>query len=77
MDRSATQIPANVDPLHGFGDSSNARSLKEVTFTQQQLALLETVFPECFANGDTTDAQLRHFAGQRSVILFLRTRCPR
>lgn len=77
MDRSASQIPTSVDPLRGFGDSTNARSLKEVTFTQQQLALLETVFPEAVVSGDTTDAQLRHNASQRSVLLYIRTRCPR
>lgn len=71
---TATQIPSDVDPLHGFGDSTNARSLKDVMFTKQQLAHLETVFPENCASGLTTDAQLRHSAGQRSVLLYIRSR---
>lgn len=69
------QLNAATDPLDGFGDTSNAKSLKDVTFTRQQLAHLETVFPEPVTSGTTTDAQLRHTAGQRSVILYLKTRC--
>lgn len=68
------QIPTSEDPLHGYGDSTNARSLKEVTFTKQQLAYLETVFPEHCFSGCETDAQLRHMAGQRSVLLHIRKR---
>lgn len=74
---STMQIPTLDDPLMNAGDSSSARNLKDVTFTQQQLALLDTMFPEIFANADTTDAQLRHHAGQRSVIHFIRSRTPR
>lgn len=71
---TATQIPSNVDPLRSFGDSTNAKSLKEVMFTKQQLAYLETVFPERCIGGTETDAQLRLYAGQRSVILHIRSR---
>lgn len=71
---TTTQIPHDVDPLRGFGDSTNARSLKDVTFTKQQLAYLETVFPERCIGINETDAQLRLYAGQRSVILHIRSR---
>lgn len=69
-----TQIPSGSDPLHGYGDSTNARSLKEVTFTKQQLAYLETQFPEIWMSGTESDAQLRHYAGQRSVVLHIRSK---
>jgi len=65
------------DILNDVGDLTNANNLRDVAFTAQQLAYLETVFPECVASGTTTDAQLRHSAGQRSVILHIKQRVRR
>ena len=50
----------------------------KITFTPQQLAALETVFPEIAEGSDAmTDAKVRHHLGQRSVIAFIRNRVAR
>lgn len=49
-------------------------SIDKVEFTQKQMDFLEKQFPEQVGTPQTTDAQLRYWSGQRSVIAVLRTR---
>lgn len=46
----------------------------KVEFTRQQVELLEKQFPEQIAQPTTTEAAMRHTAGQRSVVAFVRSR---
>lgn len=51
---------------------------RQITFTPQQLAALEELFPEQAVGSDAmTDAKVRHHLGQRSVIAFVRDRVAR
>lgn len=48
---------------------------QQITFTRQQLAALETVFPEIAVGSDAMpDAKVRHHLGQRSVVAFVRSK---
>lgn len=47
---------------------------QRVTFTRQQIEYLERVYPEVVGSHETTEAEYRYRAGQRSVLLFLRGR---
>jgi hypothetical protein len=49
-------------------------SKERVTFTRQQIELLEQQFPEQIANVSTPEAAMRISAGQRSVVWFVKSR---
>lgn len=49
-----------------------------ITFTPQQLAALEAIFPEIAAGSDEmSDSKVRHHLGQRSVIAWIKDRVRR
>lgn len=50
---------------------------QKVEFTQRQVDWLEGQFMEKLTNATATEAELRHNAGQRSVILLIKTRIQR
>lgn len=75
IQRSMTDI--NRDMMPDYLSTERARP-DQITFTPQQLAALETVFPEIAAGSDAlTDAKVRHHLGQRSVVAFIRDRVRR
>ncbi len=49
----------------------------KIMFTQQQVDWLDSQFGEKLTNATATDAELRHNAGQRSVIQIIKTRIQR
>ncbi len=48
------------------------KTLADISFTSAQLALLEQAFPSVSYNYDATEAKLRHYHGQQSVLDFIR-----
>lgn len=46
----------------------------KVEFTRQQAEFLEKHFPEMIGNPTTTEAAMRHNAGQRSVVWLVKSR---
>ena len=46
----------------------------DVEFTQRQVDWLDSQFSEKLTNATATEAELRHNAGQRSVIVIIKTR---
>lgn len=55
-------LPAAHVPTVDTNDS------RKVRFTVEQLAFLERLFPEQVFTHQTTEAQMRHYHGQRNVI---------
>lgn len=50
---------------------------RKVWFTQSQLDYLEQQYPERTQTAQATDAELRHYSAQRSVILHIKSRVQR
>ena len=46
----------------------------EVFFHPEQLRYLERIFPEVIFDASATEAALRNYHGQRSVLQFIRAR---
>lgn len=55
-------------------NSQKVEPAKQVEFTQRQIDWLNSQFPEKLHSATVTDAELRHTAGQRSVILLVQQR---
>lgn len=57
---------------------TNRAAPEQITFTPQQLELLERVFPEMAVGSDAMpDAKIRHHLGQRSVVAYIRDKVRR
>ena len=68
-------IDHNNDPGGADYLRTSEADPRKITFTRQQLAALETTFPEIAVGSDAMpDAKVRHHLGQRSVIAFVRDR---
>ncbi len=65
MARPAVYHPKPEDYSVPTADTNTSR---KVRFTVEQLAFLEKLFPEQVFTHQTTEAQMRHYHGQRNVI---------
>ena len=52
----------------------SSKPLAEETFTSAQLAMLESEFPQLTLGPTKSEAELRNYHGQQSVVLFVRSR---
>lgn len=59
---------------HIMNNVSKPNVMPQVEFTQRQIDWLNSQYPEKLTTANATDAELRHSAGQRSVILLIHTR---
>lgn len=51
-----------------------AKPLADVTFSPAQLALIEQMFPAVVFPAVISEAQLRHYNGQQTVVHYIRER---
>lgn len=67
---------ATINPHTHFPHDTQAFNPTEnrVEFTRRQFEWLESQFGEKFTQATATEAELRHNAGQRSVILIIKDR---
>ena len=64
-----------INPLTSFPhDTPTFKLTDRVEFTRRQYDWLESQFSEKFTQATATEAELRHNAGQRSVILIIKDR---
>lgn len=63
----ATMLPYETQP-------PTKQAVDRIEFTRRQYEWLESQFMEKFTNATATEAELRHNAGQRSVILIIKDR---
>ena len=63
----STMLPYEAQP-------PTKQVIDRVEFTRRQYEWLESQFMEKFTNATATEAELRHNAGQRSVILQIKDR---
>lgn len=53
---------------------SNPESREAVVFHPEQIKYLEKIFPEVVLGPASTEAELRYYNGQRSVLHFIRSK---
>jgi hypothetical protein len=53
---------------------SSPVSKEDVAFHPEQIKYLEKIFPEVVLGPTSTEAELRYYNGQRSVLQFIRTK---
>lgn len=60
-----------------IGNPQIKRPVERIEFTRQQYDWLESQFGEKFTNATATEAELRHNAGQRAVLMIIKDRIQR